>query len=81
MAVLNACLAAKDIGVDSCIRTTQPAKASRLLKTKSEDQVRLLVGLGHEKRGAYQKNRERNQLLDIAFDEVFGNQSKLWSKK
>ncbi|MFA6048480.1 MAG: nitroreductase family protein [Candidatus Micrarchaeia archaeon] len=69
---LQIALEATDLGVGSCFLTPEAAKAKKLLKTLAEDDVPLMVGLGFEKKGAFQKKRERRALGESVSYEFFG---------
>ena len=63
MAVFSAALAATDRGLASCILTPDAKQASDILKTKGR--VRLLLGIGHEAKNAFQKERTRVPLKEL----------------
>ena len=72
MAALQMTLEAANLNINSCLLTPEQNKVKEILKVKSEDKVILLVGLGYEKKGAFQKKRERNNLKDIVSYGYFG---------
>ena len=65
MSVFSSTLAATDLGISSCILTPQQNQATKLLKAEKIGVVRLMVGLGYEKEGAFQKKRTRRKLKDL----------------
>jgi len=77
MAALNMILEARDLDIDSCLLTPSQKEVKSLLKVKKEDAVPLLVGLGRQRKGAFQKKRERKELKDIVSYEVFGRKEQL----
>lgn len=72
MAVFSAVLAATDLGISSCILTPKQDLASKILKTKNNGVVRLLVGLGSEKKNAFEKERIREKLQNLVSYEHHG---------
>ncbi len=46
--------------------------ASDILKLGEKNSAPLIVGFGYEKKGAFQKKRERKKLNEIVFSEYFG---------
>ena len=72
MSVFSSTLAATDLGISSCILTPQQDQATKLLKTEKMGVVHLLVGLGYEKKGAFQKKRTRRELKDLVSYEYYG---------
>lgn len=72
MAVFSSTLAATDLGINSCILTPKQDLASQILKTKKNGVVRLLVGLGYEKKNAFQKDRIRDNLQNLISYERYG---------
>ncbi len=69
---LQMALEATELGIGTCLLTPDAEKAKKLLKTLAEDDVPLMVGLGFEKEGAFQKKRERRALKESVSYEVFG---------
>ena len=72
MSVFSSTLAATDLGISSGILTPQQDQATKLLKTEKIGVVRLLVGLGYEKKNAFQKARIRRELKDLVSYEYYG---------
>lgn len=75
MAVFSSTLAATDLGISSCILTPKQDLASKILKTKNNGVVRLLVGLGYEKKDAFQKERSRDKLKNLVSYEHYGEKN------
>jgi nitroreductase len=65
MSALSMILEAQYLGIDSCILTPVQKQIKKLLNVNEEDVVPLIVGFGYEKKGAFQKKRERRSLKDI----------------
>jgi nitroreductase len=76
MAGLNMTLEAKNLGLGSCILTPNQAVVRKILGVKKEDTVPIIIGFGHEKKGAYQKERSRKAQLEITSYERFGKRSR-----
>ncbi|HIH39597.1 TPA: hypothetical protein HA219_02675 [Candidatus Woesearchaeota archaeon] len=72
MAALNMLLEARDLNIDSCLLTPHQNKVKSILKIKKEDVVPLLIGFGYQKKGVFQKKRDRNGLKDVVSYELFG---------
>lgn len=68
-------LEAADLKIDSCILTPEQDVAKKLLKIKPMDALPLLVGFGYQKRGAFQKKREREELNEMVNYEMFGKKN------
>lgn len=77
MPALNICLEALDLGIDSCMLTPEMKNTSRILKLRKGDMVPLIVGLGYEKKGVFQKPRDRKELKELTYGEYFGGEIKL----
>ena len=71
IAAFSATLAATDLGISSCILTPEQDLASKILKIKDKSAVRLLVGLGYEKKNAFQKKRTRKPLQELVSYEYY----------
>lgn len=71
MAVLQAVLAATELGIASCILTPSE-ETSQLLKVHQIGKVLLLVALGYEKKNAFQKQRSRIELKQLISYEHYG---------
>ncbi len=71
MPALNICYEALDLGISSCLITPTQWEAHKILKTRLEDAVPLIVGLGYEKKGVFQKKREREPLKELVSYESF----------
>lgn len=72
MAALNMALEARDLGVDSCILTPTQEKARVVLSVSENDAVPLILGVGYQKKGAFEKRRERILLKEIVSYEKMG---------
>lgn len=72
IAAYNITLQAAEIGIDSCFLTPDQEPVKKLLKIKKTDYVPLLVGLGYEKKGTFQRKKERKELKDILHYEYLG---------
>ncbi len=58
-------LEAESLGISSCLLTPNPQESAVLLKINAEDKVPLIIGLGFEKSGVFQKKRTRKSLKEI----------------
>lgn len=76
MPALSMVFQAEDLGIDSCILTPEQESSSKILRLRKRDQVPIMIGFGYEKKGAFQKKRERNPLHDSVSYEVFGRSVK-----
>src|SRR3989344_2298661 len=65
MPVLSMVFAAQTLGIASCILSPHIGKANKILPVPHDHEIPLLVGLGYEKPGAYQKTRERHELKEL----------------
>lgn len=65
IAAEHICLMATELGIDSCLLTPQQTTVKKILHVGRHDAVPLLVGLGYEKRGAFDRKRERMPLKDL----------------
>ncbi len=65
MPVLNMTFQAAELGVGSCILSPIPEKAGKILRVPQGREVLLMVGLGHEKPGAYRRESGRKPLEEI----------------
>lgn len=72
MAALQMILEATSLNIDSCLLTPEQDKVIKILKVKPKDRVPILVGLGYEKEGAFQKKRERESIKEIVSYGYFG---------
>lgn len=77
MPTLNMVYEAEDLGISSCMLSPLIQHANKILKVPKKSKTVLLVGLGYEKKGAFQKQRERKNLNQITFNETYGNKHKL----
>jgi nitroreductase len=77
MPSLIMCFQALELGIGSCLLTPTQTKICKLLKTPKEDFVPLIIGFGYEKKGAFQKPKERKHLEEIVFGEYFGGKIKI----
>ncbi len=71
MSALNMALEACYLAINSCLITPSPNEIKSILKVNQEDEVPLMVGFGYQKKGAFQKERERDKLKSIISYEVF----------
>lgn len=76
MPALSMVFQAQDLGIGSCILTPEQHLSSKILRLRKGDQVPIMIGLGHEKKVAFQKKRERKPLRDLVSYEVFGRSVK-----
>ena len=67
-------LEAQSLGIDSCILTPE-SKILEILKLEKKDIVPVMIGLGYEKKNAYQKKRWRKKMNEIVYHECFKNKS------
>ncbi|HLE06792.1 MAG TPA: nitroreductase family protein [Candidatus Nanoarchaeia archaeon] len=70
MPIMNMCLQAKDLGIDSCILTPNEATAKRIINASKKDHAVIMVGLGYELKNVYQKTRERKKLSELVYHEI-----------
>lgn len=77
MPALNMILEAQDLGLNSALVSPEVKIASKTLKLKGNNIAPLVVALGYETQGAFQKKRERKGLKELVFWEYFGGKSKL----
>lgn len=72
MAALSAVFEATDLGINSAILTpSNQEEVKKILRVKKVDSVPLMIALGYEKKGAFQKKRTRKLLKNITSNEVF----------
>ncbi len=76
MACLNMVYEAKERGLDTCILSPMEEKAKRILKLPKQYSLPLLVGIGYQKKGAFQKQKKREELAAICSYEYFGGREK-----
>jgi nitroreductase len=74
MPALSMIFEAQELGIDSAMLTPKQEDISAILKTASTDSVPLMIALGYEKKGAFQKKRVRKNISELAFSEQFGRQ-------
>lgn len=77
MPALSICFEAVDLGIDSCMLTPETKNTSRILRLRKGDAVPIIIGLGYEKKGAFQKPRERKELKEIVYGEFLGRKINL----
>lgn len=70
MAVQNMVLEATDLKIDSAILTPNNNGAVSLLRLKPTDSVPLLIALGYEKKGAFQKKRHRKEISSLILRKI-----------
>tara|TARA_Y100000294_G_scaffold176795_1_gene200240 strand:- start:1461 stop:1844 length:384 start_codon:yes stop_codon:yes gene_type:complete len=72
MPALSIVFEAEDLGISSCIISPEQNQACKISKLKKGDTVPLIIGLGYEKKGAFQKKRDRKDLKELVYYEYFG---------
>ncbi len=72
IAALNMIYEAHDLDIDSCLLTPSQKDVSEILKIKKPDICPLMAGFGYEKKGAFQKERERKPLSELVSYEYMG---------
>lgn len=72
MPALSMVFEATSLGIQSCILTPEQNISSKILKLNKGDQVPIMIGLGYEKPGSFQKKRTRKELKDLTSYEYFG---------
>lgn len=72
MPALSIVFEALELGIDSCFLTPKQSEISGILKVRKNDTLPLVVGLGYEKEGAFQKKRTRGDLKRLVSYEFFG---------
>ncbi|OGF19906.1 hypothetical protein A3D54_00640 [Candidatus Falkowbacteria bacterium RIFCSPHIGHO2_02_FULL_45_15] len=77
MPTLSICFEALELGINSCILTPEIKSASKILKLREGDAIPILIGLGYEKKGAFQKPRTRKDLKKLVSGEYFGGKIRL----
>lgn len=77
MPALTITFEALERGIDSCMLTPEIESASKILKLRKEDGIPLMVGLGYEKKDAFQKPRDRKPLKEVIAGEYFDGEIKL----
>ncbi|MBI4150813.1 nitroreductase family protein [Candidatus Woesearchaeota archaeon] len=73
MAALSLVFEAHDLGLSSAIITPNIDTAARWLRTKKGQPVPLFVALGHERKGTFQKKRERKKMQELISYERYGH--------
>lgn len=73
--VLNMVYAAMELGIQSCILSPAIVKANAILRVPPGKKTVLILGVGFEKKGAYQKKRERKPLKELVFFEWCGGKA------
>ncbi len=68
---------AEELGVGSSLLSPNPPEAAKILKLRKGDAVHILVGLGYERKGAFQKKRARKELKELVSAEYFGGKTNL----
>ena len=64
-------LQAQACGINSCILTPEFRQTAQLLKIPKGNAIPMILGFGYEKKGAYQKERNRYPLQKIVSYEIF----------
>ncbi|MEN9626055.1 MAG: hypothetical protein RL557_383 [archaeon] len=75
MAALQGILQAEDSGINSCILTPDREEARKIMAINDDQEVVLYIGLGYEKKEAYQKKKERKKLSEIVSYEIQKNKN------
>ena len=73
----NMIFEAESLGINTSLLTPHLKEASKILQVRPEDSVHLLVCVGYEKKGAYQKIRERKDLNKLVYKDYFGGKYSL----
>lgn len=76
MPALSMALQAQDLGIGSCILTPEQEASSKILQLRKGDSILVMMGFGYEKKGAFQKKRERKSLHYLVSYELFGKSAK-----
>lgn len=72
IAGLNIVYLAQERGIHSCILTVSQMEVKKILNVSKNDAVPLVIGLGYERKGAYQAPRERKPLSELVSGETMG---------
>jgi nitroreductase len=70
--VVNMTYEAESLGISSCILSLAVKEANSILKVPEGCDAILAVGLGYEKKGAFQRARQRKELPEFVFHERYG---------
>ena len=70
MPILAMAYQAEDTGIQSCMLTPESKSICKLLKVKNKDAVPIVLGIGYEKKGAFQKERTRKPLSQLMRSET-----------
>lgn len=65
MAAMSMIYAAEDLGINTAIITPKENLIQKILGLKEKDFVPICICVGYEKKGAFQKKRERKELKEI----------------
>lgn len=60
-------LEAEDMGINSAILSPDNQKTIKILSLEKKDFVSLVIAFGYEKKGAFQKKRERKSLSELEY--------------
>lgn len=71
-ALTSMCFEATSLGIGNCILSLKVNETNRLLNVPKDKEAILGIGLGYEKKGAYQKEKERKSLEELVFYEQYG---------
>ena len=74
MPALSMVFEAQELGISTCLLTPEMNSASDILKIGKKNSAPLIVGFGYDKKGAFQKKRERKTLNGLVFSEYFGKE-------
>lgn len=77
MPALSMIFEAEDLGLNSALVSPEAKTTSKLLKLKGNNIAPLMVAIGYEKQGAFQKKRKRKELKEIVFWEYLGGKARL----
>lgn len=74
MACHNMIYEAEELGLNSCILAPIEEQAKRIIRIPNSKSLMLpiLLGIGYQKQGAFQKKRQRNQLATMISYNYFG---------
>ncbi len=72
MPALSIVFEAQELGINSAMLTPKQEEASDILKIRENDAIPVMIGLGYEKAGAFQKSRIRKDIKLLTSGEYFG---------
>ncbi len=65
MCGLSMALQAHDMGIDSCFLSPGRKEVLKILRVHRGDTIPLMIGFGYERKGAFQRKRERRKLEEL----------------